>query len=1618
VPAGSLAISSSTEGVVAYVPNASWIGVSTGIQRVVVEGGTASAVMIPTGTAINSCASNWVTGQTVCTDNGNGVYIINGGKLTATRGDTASGSQQFSGGFCKTCGVVVDANINLAILSIGDPINVSGTVFNDVGAFQTYDMTANSFGSPVSLGLNPVSVNGYTTSEQPAIDPIRQFLLSPNENGNFQMIKYVGTPAVYNNTQFPTESEGRAVEFDSAAVDCTTGIALAASENGPAAVAQLTLVDTSQAVFTPGTPSGTWSAPNTTVTLGNLPWITGQYPDRVAVTLGVAPGSHLGLVAEEFGGGTLIALSLPTTAGQGTPSLVDWAVGTIVQDPTGAPWASFADPHGITGYVSPRTGRAMAVVSNSNDNYQLQPTFLARIDLQSLLDAPRLPGSHNVDPSYDLIANGVVTFVEMPCAGVNLATDPNNCGTCGTVCPVGANAQATCDTNRCGIVCNQGFGNCGTSPAYACPINLNTDPLNCGACNNSCTQPNATGICTDGQCGFVCTAGFNDCTHASGCETQGQCPPPVVSVSGPTTAIAGQAATFTATATGAQTRTLSYAWSALSGPATPLIEAPTALTTAVVFPAPGSYVLQFAASDGFSTSTAKVTVNVTLVNQAPVIAVGSNQVLAAPLMSTTLTASITDDAQPVGASLSSTWSLVSGPVAVAVATPTQSIPEPGPLVASTAVTFSYPGTYVFQVQASDSQLTASATTTVTLSPPVAVVTGAAPTVAIGGVTDDQTVSSPTKIQATVSDGSWVLEWRRGGRDDVETAWTVMASGTGTKNSATVATLDPTTLLNGIYTLRLSSTNSAGSASTSISLSVEGRMKVGNFTLTFTDVEVNVGGLPLLVTRTYDSRDKSVGEFGVGWKLGISDVRVDKSGKTGGYWSQQFVNLGLIGEFCLTPLQAETVAVTFPSGRQYRFTPQANPPCQADVEITTPDIVWVSTSDPDNPTIQLSATEETSVFAFDSGSGVTQLQDSQGNVWDPRQFVLTIEDGSVWQVDQDLGVTEMQDRNGNFVIVSPSGIVHSSGAQVTFSRDGQNRITRVTDPAGASANYGYNNSGDLAKYTDRLANATQFGYATNHYLETIQDPLGRQPIRNEYDNDNRLVSTTDAAGNTVQYAPNLAANQEQVADRLGHVTLYTYNQEGDITQKIDATGAVWNYTYDIRGNQLTAIDPLGRTTTKTFDGADDVLKATDPLGNVTTNTYNGFREVLTSTDALGRITTNTYDGSGNLLTTMSPLGNATHYTYDGQGNRLTETNALNLTTQYSYDGAGHLTQVIDPLGHVTNYKYDANGNKVLQTAARHDWNLSGATVATGYTYDALGHVVQSSMGLNSPGSGPVRSTTYTATGKRSTETDPLGRVTRYAYDALDRLVSTTRPDGTVTSQTYDAENHRISSTDAARNTTTYALRPRRPAGPHDVRRRVIDEHHLRRSGRGDRGGRRARPRPMVGVRRGGAPVEHDRPAGGCHNLRLRRGRQPHEHAGRARTHHGLCVRCRQSPRGNNVSGRRRRVRGVRCHGPRGEQGRCAQSFDGVQLRQGGPARGCRRCPGKRDRLWRGRGRANDRDSSGKSRRRTEYFLQPRLLHERARCAILARRVRRKLQRRCGRTDPQAHRLQRKDDELHV
>ncbi len=184
---------------------------------------------------------------------------------------------------------------------------------------------------------------------------------------------------------------------------------------------------------------------------------------------------------------------------------------------------------------------------------------------------------------------------------------------------------------------------------------------------------------------------------------------------------------------------------------------------------------------------------------------------------------------------------------------------------------------MLRLTATDTELSASDEVTVTVNP-----AQPPPNVEILTPTEGAQVTSPSAVTGTVSGGAWKLEYSLAS-DDIQSsrAWTTFAAGVGSVTNARLGTLDPTLLLNGLYTLRLSATDEYGQTSaTSTSIVVDGQMKVGNFTVSFNDLSVPVAGLPIQVTRTYDSRDKRTGDFGAGWTMSIASVRVEKTGVLG------------------------------------------------------------------------------------------------------------------------------------------------------------------------------------------------------------------------------------------------------------------------------------------------------------------------------------------------------------------------------------------------------------------------------------------------------------------------------------------------------------------------------------------------------------------------------------------------------------------------------------------------------------------------------------------------------------------------------------------------------------------
>lgn len=143
----------------------------------------------------------------------------------------------------------------------------------------------------------------------------------------------------------------------------------------------------------------------------------------------------------------------------------------------------------------------------------------------------------------------------------------------------------------------------------------------------------------------------------------------------------------------------------------------------------GSYDISATAADAAG-NTSSVSVTVTVdngapVNQPPLVDAGGDRTLRLPTDSLSLDGSVSDDG--LGGSLSSTWSLTSGPAAVHFADPSQ---------VDTVVTFTQAGEYQLSLSASDGEFNSSDSVSITVqaAPELAVlaVSPAAQTVLLNG----------------------------------------------------------------------------------------------------------------------------------------------------------------------------------------------------------------------------------------------------------------------------------------------------------------------------------------------------------------------------------------------------------------------------------------------------------------------------------------------------------------------------------------------------------------------------------------------------------------------------------------------------------------------------------------------------------------------------------------------------------------------------------------------------------------------------------------------------------------------------------------------------------------------
>jgi RHS repeat-associated protein len=666
------------------------------------------------------------------------------------------------------------------------------------------------------------------------------------------------------------------------------------------------------------------------------------------------------------------------------------------------------------------------------------------------------------------------------------------------------------------------------------------------------------------------------------------------------------------------------------------------------------------------------------------------------------------------------------------------------------------------------------------------------------------VTEPQPIKATITadDNDSIATWTVVEQGSHDTTATTIGSGTGAPPD-TLATFDPTKLANDTYTVTVQAMTTGGaSASRSVSLVVMGKLKLGRFTQTYNDLTVPVVGFPMTVGRMYDSTDKGVGDFGVGWHQTLSGFTVTTNGALGnGGWSQFPANCVFTAcGYAYRSRPAHTVTVTWPDKHQEEFDFAPTGDTFDNVEV--------------KPGFKPHAgTDTTSTLKVDGDADIIygfdgDLNDGNDDApWTATRFDLTTADGYVFVLDTQVGLVSVTDRNGNTMTVTHDGIESSAGPGLQYIRDDQGRITDITGPTGQHLHYEYDDAGDLVLYRDANGNETTYTYNDNHDLLHVEG-AGTPNQQQIYDPDTgRLKEIIDAVGNVTHVDVDVGARTETVDDPNGKLTtVNSYDTLGDLTQQdqvFDGRTLTTTHTYDPLGRMLSTTDPLNHTISATYNAANEPLTETTANGNTTTYKYDAQNLLQTVIGPDGsRQQEIRRDSAGNVLTETAANNTTKNFTYNTAGQETSATNASNRKTQFAYDSIGNIESVTDPTGAATQITANASGQTVSETGPLND--------TTSASYDGDGNL----RDVVDP-RGHLEQFTYNAFGETLTSTDQLGNPSVATYDPVGRISTFKDRNNAQSTFFYDADGNQTRSVvDGVESTTRYdALeRPTEMANP--------------------------------------------------------------------------------------------------------------------------------------------------------------------------------------------------------------
>lgn len=580
---------------------------------------------------------------------------------------------------------------------------------------------------------------------------------------------------------------------------------------------------------------------------------------------------------------------------------------------------------------------------------------------------------------------------------------------------------------------------------------------------------------------------------------------------------------------------------------------------------------------------------------------------------------------------------------------------------------------------------------------------------------------------------------------------------------------------------------------------------GNYTKSFTDLSIASPGVKSDFVRTYNSMNDEEGSFGIGWDFNIDVSKIVIPAQ--GYYqvvlpdgsNTTFKDNGN-GEFeCLNAhstmiKSGNTYTITNAAQSQYHFNADGELDCVKDANGNT---LTISEKTNNQRTVT-DSTGRTYKIHYRDVSGhlrIEKIVDVNSDNNDPRTVKYTY--------------------NNDALLVSAESV---SGGIETYEYDGNGRLCKITNC--------YNEMTDQIVYNDN-GSVNWLTNSAGLKQEYTYDKAFKQTGLKEYDGD-RLVKTF-----TYDYDEKYAVKTNKVE---------TDGQTYDVDQITYSTDENGENKYD---EIAKSMDIMGNTTEYKRDANGNVIKTTNPDGTFTLARYNEKNMPIIQADESGNVTIFEYDESNVNVKTkyqkLSPVSNVETYVDNFDFSKFSEIDyAMTVYTYYPAGETGEIAGLIrtitDPVGNVTEYTYGTSGNskglpikKVIKDgntvvySVEYEYNsqlqISKETTSVDiannvyavkeYEYDSFNNVTKvkdkgtgSTYAITiteydklsrktaeySPNFSADKShgtlTAYYPSGAVKTQTDALGNITSFKYDAYGNVAEKTNPDGTINTIEYD------------------------------------------------------------------------------------------------------------------------------------------------------------------------------------------------------------------------------------------